>query len=204
MSASVRSTLLPRSQKPHVGPLLALLLALPPTAASAQNVLVVHHSVTGHTRLMAEAVAEGARGVAGTEVRTLAVGEAGTDDLLWADAVVVGGPVRSANVSPEVVTFLNSMPFDGSMKDKVGAAFTTGGGISAGEELAQVGVLHAMLVYGMIVVGGPEWTSPFGASAVTGEAPFVDPAGGVQVAPAFLDKARALGRRVAEVAGRLR
>ena len=204
MSTSARSTFLPRSHTPWLAPMLALILALPPSVASAQNVLVVHHSVTGHTRLMAEAVAEGARGVTGVDVRTLAVGEAGTDDLLWADAVVVGGPVRSANVSPEVAAFLNTMPFDGSMKDKVGAAFTTGGGISAGEELAQVGVLHAMLVYGMVVVGGPEWSSPFGASAVTGEAPFVDPADGIQVAPAFLDKARALGRRVAEIAGRLR
>ena len=132
------------------------------------------------------------------------MGEAATEDLLWADAVVLGGPVRSGNVSPEVATFLNAMPFDGSMKDKVGAAFTTGGGISAGEELAQVAVLHAMLVYGMIVIGGPEWTSAFGASAVTGEAPFVDLPEGVSVAPEFLEKARALGRRVAVVAGRLR
>jgi NAD(P)H dehydrogenase (quinone) len=96
------------------------------------------------------------------------------------------------------------MPFGGQMKDKVGAAFTTGGGMSAGEELAQVATLHAMLVYGMIVVGGPEWTGAFGASAVTGEAPFTDPPDGVQVAPVFLAKARALGLRVGQVAARLR
>jgi len=160
--------------------------------------------VTGHTRLMAEAVAEGARGEVGAEVRLRSVDEAGAEDLLWADAVVVGGPVRSGNASPEVTTFLNTMPFGGEMKDKVGAAFTTGGGISAGEELAQVAVLHAMLVYGMIVVGGPDWTGAFGASAITGEEPFTDTPDGIRVAPAFLEKARALGRRVAEVAARLR
>ena len=137
-----------------------------PWPAAAQNVLVVYHSVTGHTRLMAEAVAEGALEEPGAEVRMLAVGEARPEDLLWAGAVVVGGPVRTGNMSPEVAAFLNSMPFDGTMKDKVGAAFTTGGGMSAGEELAQVATLHAMLVYGMIVVGGPEWTGAFGASAV--------------------------------------
>ena len=178
-----------------------LLLA---TSVAGQNILVVYHSVTDHTRLMAEAVADGARGVPGADVRVVAVERAGADDLAWADAVVVGGPVRSGNVSPEVGAFLNTMPFDGSMKDKVGAAFTTGGGISAGEELAQVATLHSMLVYGMIVVGGPEWTGAFGASAVTGEAPFVDPPEGARVAPAFLEKARGLGQRVAEVAARVR
>jgi NAD(P)H dehydrogenase (quinone) len=96
------------------------------------------------------------------------------------------------------------MPFGGEMRDKVGAAFTTGAGISAGEELAQVAILHSMLVYGMIVVGGPEWTGAFGASAVTGEAPFTDPPEGAEVAPEFLAKARALGRRVAAVSGRLK
>jgi NAD(P)H dehydrogenase (quinone) len=183
---------------------LAAGVLLLPTGASGQNVLVVYHSVTDHTRLMAEAVADGARGASGADVRILAVERAGADDLAWADAVVVGGPVRSGNVSPEVAAFLNTMPFDGSMTDKVGAAFTTGGGISAGEELAQVATLHAMLIYGMIVVGGPEWTSAFGASAITGEAPFVDSPAGPAVAPVFLEKARALGRRVAEVAARVR
>lgn len=196
MSASPRSALVCR--------LLVLGLAVLPASAWGQNVLVVYHSATGHTRLMAEAVAEGARAAPGTDVRLRSVDEAGSEDLLWADAVLLGGPVRSGNVSPEVATFLNSMPFGGEMKDKVGAAFTTGGGISAGEELAQVAVLHSMLVYGMIVVGGPEWTSAFGASAVTGEAPFVGLPEGVSVAPEFLEKARALGRRVADVAGRLR
>jgi len=199
MSASTRSIRALRALA--VG--LVLSTAASPSAWG-QNVLVVYHSVTGHTRLMAESVAEGAREVPAADVRVRTVDEVRTEDLLWADAVVVGGPVRSGNISPEVGSFLNGMPFGGEMKDKVGATFTTGGGISAGEELAQVAVLHAMLVYGMIVVGGPEWPAAFGASAITGEAPFTDPPDGISVAPAFLDKARGLGRRVALVAGRLR
>ena len=54
------------------------------------------------------------------------------------------------------------------MRDKVGAAFVTAGGISAGEEAVQLAILRAMLVYNMIVVGGADWTAAFGASAVTG------------------------------------
>ncbi|MDP2955276.1 MAG: flavodoxin domain-containing protein [Longimicrobiales bacterium] len=184
--------------------LLALASILVPCSALGQNVVVVYFSATGHTKAMAEAVAEGARGVAGSDVRLLTVGEATRDDLLWADAVLVGSPVRTANVAPEVAAFINGMPFGGEMADKVGAAFVTGGGISAGEELTQVALLHSMLVYGMVVVGGPEWTGAFGASAITGEPPFSpDPAGSL-VDERFLAKGRGLGRRAAEVAARLR
>ncbi|GMV06277.1 MAG: hypothetical protein AMXMBFR53_25530 [Gemmatimonadota bacterium] len=190
---------------------LALALApvvvlLGPTGARAQNVLVAYHTVTGHTRLMAEAVAEGASGVADARVRLVSVEEATADDLAWADAVVLGSPVRTGNPSPEALAFLGGMPFDGRMKDKVGAAFVSGGGISAGEELTQMAILSAMLVYGMIVVGGPEWTSAFGASAVTEEitgAPAPTEGSVPVVEERFLAKGRALGRRVAGVAARL-
>ncbi len=168
------------------------------------SVLVVYFSRTGHTRAMAEAVAGGARAVAGTRVRLATVAEATVDDVLAADAVILGSPVYNANVAPEVQSFINSWPFEGSpLRDKVGAAFVTGGGISAGEEAVQLGLLRSMLVFGMVVVGGPDWTGAFGASAVTGEPPF-DAAGAGAVDERFLEKARALGRRVAEVAGRLR
>lgn len=90
------------------------------------------------------------------------------------------------------------------MKDKIGAAFVTGGGISSGEELAQLNILHAMLIYNMIVVGGPTWAEAFGASAVTLEAPFTDTREEPWIDPRFLTKGEALGERVAELAARLR
>ncbi len=167
-------------------------------------VLVVYFSRTGHTRTMAEAVAEGARAVAGTRVRLATVAEATIEEVLAADAVVVGSPVYNANVAPEVQSFINAWPFEGApLRGKVGAAFVTGGGISAGEEAVQLALLRSMLVFGMVVVGGPDWTGAFGASAVTGEPPFGPGAEGA-VDERFLEKARALGRRVAGVAGRLR
>ena len=182
---------------------LALLLCAMPTGVVGQRILVVHYSATGHTALMADAVATGARGVAGSDVRVLPVDEVSPDDVLWADALIVGSPVHSANISAPVVTFLNSLPFDGRMRDKVGAAFVTAGGMSAGEEAVQLSILRAMLVYGMIVVGGPNWTEAFGASAFTAEAPFADTAASASVDSIFLAKGSRLGARVAEVAKRL-
>ncbi len=172
----------------------------PPAGEPAVTILVAYHSVQGHTRAMAEAVAAGARSVAGVEVRLETVQEADTEDLLWADAIAVGSPVYNANVAPEVQAFINRWPFRGApMRDKLGAAFATGGAISAGEETVQLSILRSMLVFGMVVAGGPAWRSAFGASAVTEEEPFSPGT----VAEPFLEKGRGLGRRLAELALRL-
>ena len=178
--------------------LVAAISCASSVANGQPKILVVYYSQSGHTKAMAEAVARGAGSGA---VKVKSVTEVTTEDVLSADAVVVGSPVYNANVAPQVQEFINRWPFEGSpLKDKIGAAFVTGGGISAGEELAQLSILHSMLVFGMIVVGGPEWTSAFGASAIDGEPPFT---GGV-VDEKFLKKAEALGKRVVEVADRTR
>jgi NAD(P)H dehydrogenase (quinone) len=165
----------------------------------AQQVLVVYHSETGNTERMAQSVAEGARSVEGVEVELLSVDEVSTDQLIEADAIIVGSPVYNANVTPEISTFFASWPFEGQpLKDKIGAAFVTAGGISAGEEIVQMNILQSMLVFGMIVVGGPDWTQPFGASAVTGEPPF-DVNEPDEIADQFKEKGFLLGERVAEI-----
>jgi len=187
-----------------VGILLsALFVCLHTTSVFGQNVLVVYYSEGGHTQAMAEAVARGARAASDGEVRLLAVDETSADDLLWAEAVIVGTPVHAANVAARVQEFLSHWPWEGRMKDEIGAAFVTGGGISAGEELAQLSILHSMLIYNMIVVGGPTWAEAFGASAVTLEEPFTDTREEPWVDPSFLAKGEPLGERVAQLAARL-
>jgi NAD(P)H dehydrogenase (quinone) len=139
--------------------------------------------------------------VEGTEVTLKTVDQVTGLDLVDADAIIVGSPVYNANVAPQVQQFITSWPFEGMpLKDKVGAAFVTAGGISAGEEITQMNILQSMLIFGMVVVGGPDWTAPFGASAIVGEPPFLP---GQGLADAFLEKGRKLGRRVAEIAARL-
>jgi NAD(P)H dehydrogenase (quinone) len=173
------------------------------TCQDHPRVLIVYYSATGHTRAMAEAVAQGAQSVDGTQVLLRSGDQATTDNVLQSDAIIVGSPVQNAAVAPEVQSFINRWPFDGKpLADKVGAAFCTAGGISAGEELVQLSILHSMLIFGMIVVGGPEWSQAFGASAVTAEFPFTT-ADSSGVDQEFLRKGFALGKRVAELTGRI-
>lgn len=166
--------------------------------AQAQ-VLVVYHSETGNTQRMAQSVEKGVLAVEGVHVMMKPVEDVLEEDLIQADAIIVGSPVYNANVSPKISAFIASWPFEGQpLKDKIGAAFVTAGGISAGEEIVQMNILQSMLVFGMIVVGGPDWTQPFGASAVTGEPPF-DVISPDEISDQFLEKGYQLGKRVAEI-----
>lgn len=180
------------------------LLFLPLSIGLGQDVLIVYFSAQGHTAAMAEAVARGVRSVSGATAKVLSVDQAQASDALSADAIILGSPVYNANVAPPIQDFMNGWPFEErKFQDKVGAAFVTGGGISAGEELVQLNILHSMLIFNMIIVGGPNWRQAFGASAITGEKPFNHEAGEDVVHPDFLAKGEALGRRVADLSHRL-
>jgi NAD(P)H dehydrogenase (quinone) len=164
------------------------------------KVLVTYHSLSGNTERMAEAVAEGAKTVPGTEVLLKRVGQVTAEELFSADAVVVGSPVYWSNMSGEVKTFFDNWQFkfgvfpEFKMKNKVGAAFATGGQVSSGKEVTMLTILAAMLGNQMIVVSGG---GAFGASATTeGDSPGID--------NKEMADAKALGRRVAEVATRFK
>ncbi len=168
--------------------------------AGSKKILVVYYSMTGNTKQMAEAAAEGARSVKGVTVKLVSVKDARVSDAVEADGIILGSPVYNANMAIPMLKFIKRWPFKNTpMKDKIGAAFVTAGGISAGEELAMMSILHTMLMYRMIVVGGSEWQSAFGASAVTEEGPFDTALKKKGVDPYFLKKAKGLGTRVAEV-----
>lgn len=178
------------------------LLAVPMIARAADNsptinVLVAYHSLSGHTERMAEAVAEGARSVPQTQVVLKRVGKVTAEELFAADAIVLGSPVYWSNMAGEVKAFIDDWQFkfgvfpEFKLRNKVGAAFATGGQISSGKELTMLSILAAMLGNQMIIVSGG---GAFGASATTeGESPGID----VQE----MTGARELGRRVADVAG---
>ena len=160
------------------------------------TVLVAYHSVTGNTEKMAQAVAEGAKAISGTTVVLKRIADVAADDLSSSDALIVGSPVYFANMSGEVKTFFDnwSLKFglfqDRKMRNKVGAAFATGMGVSAGKEFTIQSIFAAMFINQMIVVSGG---GGFGASATTGpDSPGID--------EKELASARDLGKRVAEVA----
>ena len=168
---------------------------------NGQNVLITYYSESGHTSLMAKSVAEGAQQAQSATVRLLTIDRTSEEDLLWADAIIVGSPVHSANIAAPVQEFIRTWPFlDQKLKDKIGAAFVTGGGISAGEEIAQMNLIQTMMVFNMIIVGGPTWDQPFGASAITGEEPFGSDSEETKIDPRFARKGFTLGERVAKIA----
>ena len=161
------------------------------------KILVAYHSLSGHTEKMAQAVAEGAKGLPEAQVLLKRVGQVTGEELLGADAIVIGSPVYWSNMAGEVKTFIDNWQFkfgvfpEFKLKNKVGAAFATGGQISSGKELTMLSILAAMLGNQMIVVSGG---GAFGASATTeGNSPGID--------EQELASARDLGRRVAAVAG---
>jgi NAD(P)H dehydrogenase (quinone) len=184
--------------------LLLNLLVITSAVAAQTSVLITYHSETGNTERMAEAVAEGARSIEGVNVMLLPVDQTQESDLLQADAIIVGSPVHNANVSTEIRQFISSWPFENEpLKNKIGAVFVTGGGISAGEEIVQINMIQSMLVFGMIIVGGPDWTQPFGASAITGEDPFQVNSSN-EISEHFLEKGNLLGHRVAQIASAIK
>ena len=163
-------------------------------AQTPPSLVIVYSSTTGNTAQMAKAVAEGAMAEGGVEVKLGTIAEITQMDLLRADAILLGSPVYNANMDPRMQEFINAWPFEGRpLKDKVGAVFVSGGGISIGEELVMLNLIHALLIHGLVIVGGEEPEAAFGASAVTGETPFTSG----KVEELFLEKAKGLGRRVA-------
>lgn len=166
----------------------------------AVRVLVAYYSMTGNTEKMAQGVADGATEVAGTVVLLKRVEQVTAEDLFGADALIVGSPVYWSNMAGPVKTFFDDWQFkfgvfpEFKMRNKVGAAFATGGQVSAGKEVTMLTILAAMLGNQMIVLSGG---GAFGASATTeGGSPGID--------DQELAGAKALGRRVAEVAARLK
>lgn len=176
---------------------LALFIALTnPILGQSKTVLIAYHSVSGHTEKMAKSIQKGILESSDIKVILKPVNEVTLQELLAADAIVIGSPVYNANPSPEILSFIKTWPFEGQpLKNKLGAVFVTAGGFSSGEEMVQSSLLHAMMVYGMIIVGGDDWTSSFGASGIHDEGKYKSK----ELDNYFLEKAYKLGSRLAEI-----
>lgn len=155
------------------------------------KLLITYYSRTGNTQKMAEAVAAGARAVAGVEVELRPVAELSPDDLLQADGIIMGSPVYYGTVAAELKQFVDeSVKHHGKLIGKVGGAFASSGAIGGGTETTVLDILKAMLIHGMIVQGDPGGSHygavAFGAPDERGR-----------------KECRKLGKRVAELALKL-
>jgi len=162
--------------------------------------LLLFDSRDGLTERLAEAVAEGVRSVDGVELQYQRIEDADPKELLDLDALIIGSPNWSGMTGKLKDWFDRSGDLweTGELVGKIGACFTAGWSRSAGTEATLLQLIHLLLSHGLVIVGLP-WSetmrrsgSYYGATA-HGEVSEEDQAQG-----------RALGRRVAETALRLR
>jgi multimeric flavodoxin WrbA len=130
-------------------------------------VVVAYHSGWGHTAVLAEAVADGARQADATAT-ALAVDNITKSHwaaLDGADAIVFGTPTYMGNVSAGFQTFAESTSgrcMSGAWRDKVAAGFTNSGGKSGDKlhSLMSILVLAAQQHMHWVNLGlAPGWTS---------------------------------------------
>jgi flavorubredoxin len=94
-----------------------------------KNLLIVYHSQSGNTEAMAKAVAEGAM-MAGAMVKLKKAVDAGVDDLMECDAVILGTPNYFGYMAGMVKDFFDRVWFTvrGKMENKPYALFGSYGG----------------------------------------------------------------------------
>ena len=196
------------------------------------RILVVYYSSYGHIEQMAQAVAEGARSVAGTEVVIKRVAElipeevarqagmkldqnspiASPNELADYDAVIFGTPTRYGNMAAQMRNFLDQtggLWVQGALVGKVGSVFASTATQHGGQETTITSFHSTLLHHGMIIVGLPySFAGQSKIDEVTGGSPYgaTTIAGGDgsrQPSRNELDGAHFQGRHVAEITGRL-
>ncbi len=157
------------------------------------QVLVLYFSKGGNTKKLAEAVAKGVEEVEGVSAVLKKTEEVTDKDFLNSDGIIAGSPVYFGVMAAELKkVFDQFVGVRKKMEGKVGAAFTTSGDPTGGKETTMMSIIHALLIYGMVVVGDPmSATGHYGVACV-----------GAPDSKAQENGAK-LGRRVAEIAKKL-
>ena len=196
------------------------------------KILVLYYSTYGHVESLAQAVAEGARGVSGAEVTVKRVPEtmppdvaakagakldqaapvADPKELGAYDAIIFGTPTRFGNMAAQMRNFLDQtggLWVKGALVGKVGSVFTSTG-TGGGNESTIMSFVNTLMHHGMVYVGLP-YACPELAdiSEVKGGSPWgaatiAEADGSRQPSQKELAQARFQGRHVATIAERLR
>ena len=196
------------------------------------RVLILYHSTYGHIEAMAQAEAEGARSVEGTQVDVRRVPElvpeevarnsgykldqpapvATVEDLVEYDAIIVGCGTRFGRMASQMANFLDQaggLWARGALNGKVGAAFTATASQHGGQETTLFSILTNLLHFGMVTVGLPySFAGQMTLEEITGGTPYgasTISGGQGQRMPSEneLEGARFQGRLVAETAIKL-
>jgi NAD(P)H dehydrogenase (quinone) len=196
------------------------------------KVLILYYSAYGHIEKMAEAVAEGARAVPGTEVTVKRVPElvaeeiakksgmkldqpapiATVDELADYDAIIFGTPTRFGNMCAQMRNFLDQTGghwMKGTLVGKVGSVFTSTATQHGGQETTITSFHSTLLHQGMIIVGLPyAFPGLTNMDEITGGSPYgastlAKGDGSRQPSANELDGARYQGKHVAQITAKL-
>jgi NAD(P)H dehydrogenase (quinone) len=193
------------------------------------DILVLYYSANGATEALAREVCEGVDSVAGmasrlrtvppvstiAEASAAAVPESGPpyatpQDLAECAGLVMGSPTRFGNMDAALKYFIDgtvSEWFAAAAVGKPAGVFTSSSSLHGGQESTLLAMAVPLIHHGMLLVGIP-WTEDALSKTTTGGTPY----GASHVtwnrkADELSDDertlARALGRRVADVAARL-
>lgn len=123
------------------------------------------------------------------------------------DAIVFGSPTRFGNMAAPMKALwdrTSDLWMKGSLIDKMGAVFTGAASVHGGQETTAISMMFPMLHHGMIIVGVPYSVpelshsgSPYGPSRIVG------PMSNKEITEADTKVARALGKRVSQLAQKL-
>jgi NAD(P)H dehydrogenase (quinone) len=196
------------------------------------KILVVYYSSYGHVETMADAVADGARGVPGTTVTVKRVAElvpaeslakhgfkvdqaapiAQPAELAEYDAIIFGTPTRFGNMAAQMRNFLDQtggLWAKGALVGKLGSVFASTATQHGGQEMTITSFHATLLHHGMVIVGVP-YACPglTNMTEISGGSPYgaTTLAGGDgkrQPTANELDIARFQGKHVAEIARKL-
>ncbi|PMQ03887.1 NAD(P)H dehydrogenase (quinone) [Dyella sp. AD56] len=199
------------------------------TQTMSHDILVLYYSRTGHTAQLARLIARGVEEVPGMRARLRQVPpvapvtelaqppepEEGApyvtrEDLAECAGLAMGSPTRFGNMAAPLKYFLDSTGAEwasGVLAGKPAAVFTATSTMHGGQESTLLTMALPLLHHGMLLVGLP-YTEPALTATQSGGTPY----GASHVAGAKGDNAiseherelaRALGRRLADVAKRL-
>jgi NAD(P)H dehydrogenase (quinone) len=164
------------------------------------KVLIVYYSMYGHINRLAEAIAEGAKSVKGTEVVLRRVPEtlsqevlakmgaveaqkkfenvpiATVDELASADAIIFGTPTRFGNMCGQMRQFLDAtggLWTKGALVGKVGSVFTSSATQHGGQESTLLSFHITLLHHGFVIVGLPySFQGQMRNDEITGGSPY--------------------------------
>jgi len=121
-----------------------------------KKILIIYYSATGNTEKMAKLVEEGVKKEE-LEVETKKVEDVKVEELLEADAIIIGSPTYYGSMAAQIKELLDkSVAFHGKLEGKIGAAFSSSANIGGGNETTITDILKALLIHGMIIQGDPE------------------------------------------------